>query len=131
MSIDRPAAAVHTDPPFPPNELPGADPSSCEDCGGCTSGRICPCGEEQQVGAGGGRVPPGSGSVGLPAACIGVSRDAPCRGLPPFAFVVLLPRVVASLTVTFSLEVSGFSPAPLLQRPASFLSRLRKRDALG
>lgn len=54
MSIDRPAAAVHTDLPFPPNELPGADPASCEGRGGCTSGRICPCGEEQQVGAGGG-----------------------------------------------------------------------------
>lgn len=42
--------------------------------------------------AGGRGVPPGSGAAGLPAARTGVSRDAPCQGLPPFAFGVLLPR---------------------------------------
>lgn len=116
MCIDRPAAAVHTDLPFPPSELPGADPALSKGCDGYTSRRICPCGEKQQVGAGG--VPPESGSVGLPMARVGVSRDAPCWGLPPLALVVLLPRAAASLAVLLSREVSGFSPAPLLQRPA-------------
>lgn len=55
MCIDRPAAAVHTDLPFPPSELPGADPASCKGHGSCTSGRICPLGEKQQIGAGRGQ----------------------------------------------------------------------------
>lgn len=36
MCIDRPAAAAHADPPFPPGELPRAHPALC--CGGCRVG---------------------------------------------------------------------------------------------
>lgn len=112
MCIDCLAAVVHTDLFFPPDELPGADPAPCEGCDGYTSGRICPCGEEQPGWSW------GRDRWGLPVARVGLSRDAPCRALPPFTFVVLLPRVVASPSVALSLEVSGFSPALLLQRLA-------------
>jgi len=76
MGIDLPAAAVQTDLPFPPSELPGAGPASCEGSGNCTDGRSCPCGEEQRVGAGG--VP-----LGLPVSvCPGMCRAQRCCRSP-------------------------------------------------
>lgn len=69
MCIDHPAAAVHMDLPFPPDELPGADPASCEGCDGSASGRIFSLWGRAAGWSWG--VPPGSGLVGFgPCQCV-------------------------------------------------------------